>query len=89
MDIPGLLVTVLVMFVGNGYEVADGCACRIGCLEVLSCGLWFEKLLPSRSIEEFLRLVVDGDSALGLLSLMGRRVAGLKSFHILYANHSA
>ena len=29
-----------------------------------------EKLLPSRPIEEFLRLVVDGDSALGLLSLM-------------------
>lgn len=29
-----------------------------------------EKLLPSRPIEEFLRLVVDGDSALGLLTLM-------------------
>ena len=29
-----------------------------------------EKLLPSRPIEDFLRLVVDGDSALGLLSLM-------------------
>jgi hypothetical protein len=29
-----------------------------------------ERLRPSRPIEEFLRLVVDSDSALGLLSLM-------------------
>jgi hypothetical protein len=43
-----------------------------------------ERLRPSRPIEEFLRLVVDSDSALGLLSLMREaarsRVDGVEAY---------
>ena len=43
-----------------------------------------EKLRPSRPIEDFLRLVVDNDSALGVLSMMREaaktRVAGVEAY---------
>jgi len=60
------------MLTGNKYEVADGRSNQSRSLAVLQGDLRSREPAGgfSRPAEEFLKLVVDGDSALSLLSLM-------------------
>jgi hypothetical protein len=82
---PGFIVTFLVMLCGDSCEEADWGAIETELWEAYRELCRRQRLRPSQPMEDFLRLVVDEGSAVGLLWLMWEAAKARVEWHEAYA----